>query len=195
MSLSPPVARNKMHTRAILIEGYERADGQFDIEASIVDTKSFGFHHTRRGWIAPGQSVHEMVVRLTVDTDKVVRDIEVHTEAAPYLDCFTVQPAFKKLIGASLAKGWRHAVNQAVGGTDGCTHIKELLGPVATIAFQTMSGGQRALREAQALPPEQVPRPYFLDKCKGWDVSGEAVKELLPMFYVPRAASGGTAKD
>ena len=35
--------------------------------------------------------------------------------------------------------GWRRAVNEAVGGTKGCTHLKELLMPAATVAFQTLS--------------------------------------------------------
>ena len=126
-----------------------------------------------------------MEARLTVDRDKVVRDIAVFTHAAPHLDCFTVEPAFKKLIGANLASGWRQAVNQAVGGTAGCTHLKELLGPMATVAFQTMSGGQKELRAVQARPAESTIRPFFLNKCKGWAEDGEAVRQLLPAFYRP----------
>jgi len=190
MNLPEPVVRKKLHSRTIVCEGYEREDGLFDIEASILDTKSFAYEHTRRGHMVAGTPVHQMTLRLTVDQDKIVRDIDVATQNAPYLDCFTVAPAFKQLIGKSLVSGWRHAVNQAVGGTAGCTHIKELLGPVATVAFQTVGGGQRALRDAMGKPPEEITKPYFLDKCKGWALDGDTVKELLPMFYVPRAEIG-----
>lgn len=185
MSLSPPAPRKKLHNRSIHLEGFEREDGLFDIEARIVDTKTYAIDHNRRGILEAGTAIHDMAVRLTIDTDKTVRNIEVETFSAPYLPCFEVESAFKRLIGASLVKGWRKSVEAAVGNVDGCTHIKELLGPVATVAFQTTSGGQKLLREVMALPPDQVYKPYFIGKCKGWDESGPAVKELLPIFYVP----------
>ena len=186
MSLSPPAPRKKMHNRTIHLEGFEREDGLLDIEARITDTKAYAIDHNRRGLLEAGTPIHDMGVRLTVDADKIVRDIEIETYSAPYLACFSVEPAFKQLIGASLAKGWRKSVEAAVGNVEGCTHIKETLGQVATVAFQTSSGGQRLLREVQAMPPDQVVKPYFIGKCKGWDESGAAVKELLPMFYRPR---------
>jgi len=185
MSLSPPAPRKKMHNRVLHLEGFEREDGLLDVEARITDTKTFAVEHNRRGRIEPGTPIHDMAVRITVDADKVVRAIEIETYSAPYGDCFSVEPAFKRLVGASLAKGWRKAVEVAVGNVDGCTHIKETLSQVATVAFQTSSGGQRLLREVQSLPPDQVVKPYFVGKCKGWDESGPAVKELLPMFYLP----------
>jgi hypothetical protein len=185
MSLPPASPRQKLHTRTIVLEGYEREDGLIDIEARLVDTKTFDFDHSRRGALPAGTPVHDMEVRLTVDRDKVVHDIAVFTHAAPHLDCFTVAPAFKQLIGANLASGWRLAVNQAVGGTAGCTHLKELLGPMATVAFQTISGGQKELRATQARPTESTVRPFFLNKCKGWAEDGAAVRELLPAFYRP----------
>ncbi len=189
MNLPAPTARKKLHTRTIVCEGYEREDGLFDIEARIVDTKTYSVDHSRRGLLEPGTPMHDMCLRLTVDQAKTVHDIEVFTQDAPYLECFKVAPAFKRLIGASLVSGWRQAVEQAVGGTQGCTHLKELLGPAATVVFQTTSGGQKTFRQAPGEPVEAVVRPHFLGKCKGWDPSGDAVKELLPSFYVARSGS------
>ena len=183
MSLSPPAARQLLHTRKIVCEGYEREDGLYDIEASLVDTKAFAFEHTRRGHLAAGTPVHDMQLRLTVDKDRVVRDIEVVTNSAPYLDCFTVAPPYKALIGASLSSGWRRAVNEAVGGTKACTHLRELLMPAATVAFQTSEGGQRGLKRAQSAGGD-APKPFFINQCKAWSESGDTVKSLFPQWYI-----------
>ena len=40
MPLTNPAPRKLMHTRAIDCKGYERADGLWDIEAHLVDTKT-----------------------------------------------------------------------------------------------------------------------------------------------------------
>jgi hypothetical protein len=183
MNLPPATPRRKLHTRTIVCEGFEREDGLFDIEARVVDAKSFDFDHPVRGHVAAGSPVHDMRLRLTVDRSKTVRDISVVTHAAPYAACSTVYDAFRRLIGSSLLKGWRKMVNEAVGGVDSCTHIRELLMPAATVAFQTMTD-HSALDEARASSGTATPiKPHFVGKCKGWAADGDAVRILLPAFY------------
>lgn len=182
MSLSQAASRRHIHTRKIVCEGFEREDGLYDVEARIVDTKTFSFDHNKRGRVEAGTPVHDMQVRLTVDKNKVVRDIEVATNMAPYADCFTVAPAYKALIGASIASGWRRAVNEAVGGVKACTHLRELLMPVATVAFQTMEGGQKGVNRAMA--NADSPKPFFMNQCKAWSEKGALVKELFPRYYI-----------
>jgi hypothetical protein len=183
VSLPTPPPRRKLHTRTIVCEGFQREDGLFDIEARLVDAKTFAFDHPMRGHVAAGSPVHDMQLRLTVDRSKTVRDIAVVTNAAPYAACSTVYDTFRKLIGASLIKGWRRTAVEAVGGTDSCTHIRELLLPAATVAFQTMTD-QSAIVEARASSGTESPiKPHFVDKCKGWAADGDAVRRLLPGFY------------
>lgn len=192
MSLPPPAPRRHLHTRNIVCEGFLRDDGLFDIEARIVDTKTYAVDEPYRGHRAAGTHVHDMVLRLTLDRDMVVRDIAVATLDAPYDVCRTVADAYKRLIGAKVGGGWRKAVNDAVGGTKGCTHLKELLMPAATVAFQTMGSwpkdGEVATEEK---PGRDAKRPYFLDGCKAWASDGEVVKRLYPIHYTPRAAANG----
>jgi len=156
MSLTTAEARRKLHTRNIVCEGFEREDGLFEIEARIVDTKTFAFEHFMRGHVDAGTPVHDMQLRLTLDIDMTVRDIAVITFAAPYAACSTVYETFQKLIGANLRHGWRRTVTEAVGGTGSCTHLRELLLPAATVAFQTMVG-QSAILEAQASGKTEAP--------------------------------------
>ncbi len=188
MSLSPPAARRHQHTRTIVCEGFARDDGLWDIEASIVDTKTYQYTEPVRGVRPPGAPVHDMRVRLTLDPKFVVRDIEATFESNPYPSCLGAIPQYKALIGAQVGPGWRKAVQAAVGGTKGCTHIRELLFPMATVAFQTI-GGWSADGEPDkpvTTSPESPP-PYFIDGCRAWASDGEVVKFWHPQFYKPAA--------
>jgi len=184
MSLPAASPRKHMHTRTIVCEGFARDDGLFDVEASIVDVKTFDVDHVQRGRIPAGTPIHDMTLRLTVDENKVVRDIAVSTDSAPYPVCFTVEAGFRKLIGASLTSGWRQSVKDAVGGNKSCTHVRDLLGPAATIAMQTIGGGQRAMREARTNTDPNAPKPFFLNGCVALAEDGEVVRQFLPHFYV-----------
>jgi len=181
-----------MHTRSITCEGFARDDGLWDIEARMVDTKTYDTDEPYRGHRLAGMHVHEMRLRLTVDTDKNVRDIAVATQHAPYDACFTVAPAYRQLIGANLARGWRKAVQAAVGGTAGCTHLKELLMPAATVAFQSMGSWPKDGEVAtEAGPDRHVEKPYFIDGCKAWASDGVVVKRLYPLHYRTKHDSQG----
>lgn len=182
MNLPPAAPRRPLHQRTITCEGFARDDGLWDIEARIVDTKTYAMDEPYRGHRPAGAHVHDMRLRLTLDADRVVKDIAVATAHAPYDACFTVGAAFKRLIGAQVGGGWRKAVQQAVGGTKGCTHLKELLMPAATVAFQTMGNWPK---EGDAAAELQPVRPHFIDGCKAWAADGEVVARLYPLYYQP----------
>ena len=188
MSLPKPVSRRHLHTRSIKCEGFERDDGLFDIEAQIIDQKTYAVEEVFRGHREAGMHVHDMQLRLTLDASMTVRDIAVTTNDGPYDICPTVAPAYQALIGAKVGGGWRKAVTEAVGRTKGCTHITELLMPAATVAFQTMGSwpkaGQATVEEA---PQESGEKPRFIDGCKAWAADGDVVKKLYPLHYRGRA--------
>lgn len=184
MSLPPPAPRRHLHTRTIACEGYQRDDGLYDIEARIVDTKTYAVDEPYRGRRDPGMPVHDMQVRLTVSRDMVVRNIAVSTNDAPYSPCRTVASGYERLIGAKIGAGWRRAIAEAVGGTKGCTHVTELLMPAATVAFQTIGSWPKAGQVAtEATPDKKASKPYFIDGCKAWSSDGEVVKRLFPLHY------------
>ena len=191
MSLPAPAPRKHLHTRTIKCEGYEREDGLFDIEASIVDQKTYEVDEPYRGHRPAGAHVHDMQLRLTLDRQMTVRDIEVTTNHAPYDVCPTVAPGYKALVGAKVGGGWRKAVTEAVGRTKGCTHITELLMPAATVAFQTMGSWPKDAPVATEAHPDKAPKkPYFIDGCKAWASDGPVVHRLFPMHYRARAKAG-----
>ncbi len=194
MPLSPPVGRQHLHTRRVSCQGFYRDDGLWDIEGRITDTKTYEHGNEWRGTLKPGDFVHDMSIRLTLDHRFIIVDVEAVTDKSPYRICGDVTPDFKKLIGLRIGPGFNRAVRERLGGVHGCTHLVELLGPIATTAFQT--AGSRKANELQAAyrtrigkPPKprdpSVPprKPHVIDTCHAWASEGEVVKRWAPQFY------------
>ena len=83
MPLTPHQPRKPIHTRAIECKGYQRDDGLWDIEAHLVDTKTYDFANRDRGDIKAGEPLHEMWLRLTLDLDLKVHDSASYLGTTP----------------------------------------------------------------------------------------------------------------
>jgi hypothetical protein len=189
MSLSQPVPREHIHTRHVECRGFRRADGLWDVEGRLTDVKSYSFHNSHRGEIAPGTPVHDMWLRLTVDDDLTIHAVEAVTDSSPFRACPGVTPNFQRLIGLSIRSGFKRKVRERLGGTQGCTHLVELLGSVATTAFQTVFP-IRNRSEATARGGDEPNgahegrlRPQLIDTCHAFASDGEVVKESWPDYY------------
>jgi hypothetical protein len=156
MPLSPPVARSPQHTRAITLNGYLRTDGLYDIEAELTDTKSFSFPSAFRGQVAAGDKIHAMALRVTVTPSLDIVACEAAMDAHPYETCHLAAPNFARLAGLRIGPGFLKSVQERVGGSAGCTHLRELLAQLATTAIQTVYASE-VKRDADAknqpLPP------------------------------------------
>lgn len=152
--LSPPVAREEVHNRRIAVNGFVRADGLYDIEAELTDHKTYSFPSDFRGDVTPDQPVHHMKVRITITPDLEITAAESLTIAGPYEVCPTANDVFANLVGLTIGPGWRRKVAAAIAGRHGCTHITELMGPVATIAYQTRYG--EAARQDRNAPADTL---------------------------------------
>jgi hypothetical protein len=83
-------------------------------------------------------------------------------------------------------RGWNAAVKERLGGERSCTHLRELLGPVATVAVQSLSVMRGHL-------PERVDangRPLKIDSCHAYAAGGELVREYWPAFHEPDPMAG-----
>ena len=182
MPLPAPVPRQHMHTRDIQCCGYERTDGLWDIEGHLVDTKTFGTtaRDTGRSRQA-GEPIHNMWIRLTIDLDMVIHEVEAVTDASPYQACPSITPNFKQLKGIVIGPGWRHKIMERLGGVKGCTHLFELLGPLATTAFQATNRAREDRRAGN--PQHNVKRPYQINACHMYAEDGAWVKERWPDWY------------
>jgi len=180
MPLPAPAPRTLKHTRTIECTGYEREDGLWDIEGHLVDTKTY-VHSRRDGGRErqPGDPVHHMWLRLTIDLDLKIHGVEAVTDSSPYETCGNITVNFKKLVGLTIGPGWRKAIAERVGGVLGCTHLVELLGPVGTTAYQATG---RA-REARNAGKPVMKKPYQINSCHIYKDDAPAVLERWPEFY------------
>ena len=170
-SLSPAVPREAVHKRQINCNGFVRTDGLYDIEAELTDHKTYDFPSDFRGTVTPDLAVHHMVLRITIDRDRVIQHAKAITITGPYAICPTANAVFDNLIGLQIGPGWRRKVQAAIGGRHGCTHITELLGPVATIAYQTLYGEEaRQKRQSGTLSDQdkQASRSQLANSCVGY---------------------------
>lgn len=180
MPLSKPAPRKHLHSRNIECKGYERDDGLWDIEAHLVDSKTYSFENHDRGTVASGEPVHDMWIRLTVDEDLTIQQAEATTDSGPFTICRDVNARFKQLEGLKIAPGWRKAVFGQMGGTEGCTHLNDLLiGPMAVAAFHTVSAAKEKRKKSGN--PNQ--KPALLDSCHAFASDGPVVEREWPEFY------------
>lgn len=180
MPLSAPVSRELKHTRSIQCHGYKRSDGLWDIEGHLVDTKTNAIPMRDResGAVAPGEPLHEMWLRITVDLDLLIHDAEAVTDWGPYNGCADITPQFKLLKGLTIKPGFTLKTRELLGGTKGCTHLVELLGPLATTAFQTIYGA----REKAKPSGTDGRRPGLIDSCHMYKSTGRIVAERWPQW-------------
>lgn len=181
MPLPPPEDRTPLHRREILLDGYLRADGMFDIEAHLTDVKRYDFPNRLRGVVTAGTPVHDMWMRLTIDEKMTIHAVSAVTDSAPYSICPDITPNFQRLVGVSIGSGWRKAIKERLGGVHGCTHLVEMLAPLGTVAYQTIIGHKmKRQRESGEPRAPSTSRPAVLNTCHAYDATGPIVAELWP---------------
>ena len=165
--ISPAVNRECVHTRNINLNGYRRQDGLIDIEGEMTDSKTYDFSNRDRGTIHAGEYLHHMRVRITINDAMEIVAAEAETLAGPFAICPKATAIFDRLVGITIGVGWRKNVRNAIGNVEGCTHITELMGPVATVAFQTVFGEKSRNRDAKEGNTENI-SINLVDSCIGY---------------------------
>ena len=181
MPLSPNVDRDPIHTRAIECKSYRRSDGLWDIEGHLTDVKAYPFLNDFRGEVKAGEPLHDMWIRLTVDREFIVQQVEAVTEAGPYALCPVILPSFQKLKGLKIGPGWNRRVRENLGGARGCAHLVDMLKPMATVAFHTVRWSDSAPSNSDREPDKLVRPP--VNTCHVWASGGEKIRDEYPAFY------------
>ena len=183
MPLPRPTNRALAHTRVVTCKGFKRNDALWDIEGQIVDTKPYRFENKDRGgWIESGEALHDMSIRLTINLNLEVVDAKAIIDHSPYNYCKCVVATVKNLIGLSIAPGWTVKSKLAMGANRGCTHLTELLGPVATTAIQTISS-EKMQRNTVESDRSQTSKSFFIDTCHALAACSPVVKDHWPEQY------------
>ncbi|QCP14411.1 DUF2889 domain-containing protein [Pseudoduganella umbonata] len=174
------VSREELHFRRIDMRGFRRSDGLYEVESRLVDRKPRDFASAYGSRQVPaGEPLHDLGVRLVFDEQLTVCAVQTFTDAAPYGQCPEGGLALQSIKGMRMTRGWSKAVRAKLGGAASCTHLMELLMPMATVAFQSLS----MLRKGKAEPLDADGRPLRIDSCYAYGAKQELVLRYWPEFY------------
>lgn len=181
MPLPTPANRAQQHTRRVTCEGYKREDGLWDIEGHLLDVKNIPIELKERedGILPAGEPVHGMSIRLTIDLELNILDAVASMDHTPFRACPSITDAYRQLIGVQIKPGFTKLTRDMFGGVNGCTHLLELLGPVATTAFQATHYERAELHGWS----DGAQKPPMLDSCHTLASDGAVVQEYWPHFH------------
>ncbi len=166
--------RQLLHTRQVVCRGFKLPDGLWEVEGRMIDLKNFPMASAYQGGtIAVGDPLHDMALTLTFDRRLIVRSIRATIDAAPFHTCQSVTGAFSALEGLSLNSGFTRQARERLGGVKGCTHLLELLGPIATTAHQTLWQGKGGY-----VPTDPKVVDLLLDSCYSLARDGVVVRKF-----------------
>lgn len=160
---------------------YARDDGLYEVEAHLTDQKPF----THKRFSSPdptpaGYPIHDLWVRMTVDADYVVKEISAASDVTPFAVCKGAETTLSVLVGERIARGWSALVKERLRGAASCTHLMEVLIPMATTALQGMVS-LNSETNGHKLNAKGV--PVKIDSCYAYGRQRETVKQLWPQHY------------
>ena len=181
----PSVTRQELHHRRVDMRGFARGDGLYEVEGRMVDTKSRDFVPPTVGsrTVRANEPIHDMGVRLVYDENMTVLAVETFTDASPFVICPEGGQALQSVVGLRMVSGWSAEVKKRLAGPAACTHLMELLMPLATVAFQTIAELRLSRPQLDANG-----KPAKIDSCYAYAATREVVLRNWPAFHKPEAA-------
>ena len=182
--MTDTITREELHQRKLDLRFYKRSDGLFEVVAQLTDTKSHAFKLLLRDEpLPPGTPIHHMVMTMVVDEYLEVKDIQAQMKATPFDVCLGAQHTLSGVIGLKIGPGWTKKIKSLLGGSASCTHLMELLGPMATTAFQGVAP-QRM--KAVDRPENEHLRVGKVNSCYAYAEHREVIAKLWPKLYKPK---------
>lgn len=177
------MTREELHHRQIDLRFYRLEDGLYEVVGRLVDTKTHPFRRQlAEADTPPDTPIHDIAVHLVIDEQMQVREAFASMDTTPFTICPGASGALAQLKGLSMRKGWNRQVRDLLGGATSCTHIVELLGPMATTAYQGLA--PRRLAEIN-LPGSEAQRLAKVDSCYAYGAQRKVVAQLWPHLYRP----------
>lgn len=177
------ITREEMHRRGIDLRFLRRSDGLYEVEGRLVDTKSHAFRRMlAEEDTLPGQPLHDITVRLVLDAELQVCAVDAQMRATPFDICPGAAGTLQPLVGLRIGPGWNKRVRELLAGAASCTHILELLGPMATTALQGLAPQRMATINN---PDNEAQRRGKVDSCYAYAAEREVVARLWPHLQRP----------
>ena len=180
--LSKPAKRDLRHRRRLIGNGYKREDGLWDIEVILTDKKTYSFNNQDRGYIASGEALHDMAIRLTMTNKNEIVDIEASINESPYSICPAAVDNCHLLKGEFVKPGFNKKVLKVLGGGKGCRHISDMLAYAATVSFQTIHHDDSLEESKLTLENLTYIKEKFVDSCYAYREDGEVYNRYKTMF-------------
>lgn len=192
MPLPPAAATRQLkHRRSIDVQVFVRADGLWEVDATLIDTKTRTIAMAQ-GERQAGTPIHDMLLRLVVDTKLNIVEAGSATRWMPYEGvCSEHGDIYGRLIGLNLLRDFRRQLRERAGGVLGCTHITELAQVLPTAVVQAFAGEVIDTRGAG----DDAPRPFQIDRCHALRADGEAVRLHYPRWHRPAAPASTTTSS
>lgn len=186
--MTDTITREPVHHRKLDLTFYRRSDGLFEVEGRLVDTKTESFRTALATEdTAPGDPIHDITVRLVVDQDLLVHEAHALMAATPFPVCVGARDTLAPLKGLTIGAGWNKKVRERLGGAASCSHMVELMGPMATTAIQGLA--PQRIKNINA-PENEDQRLAKVDSCYAYSGERELVARLWPHLHRP---AGGKA--
>jgi hypothetical protein len=175
--LTQDIERTELHHRRLDVRFFRRSDGLYEVEGRLVDSKSEPFRRLLQDCdTPPGVPLHDITVRLVVDESFLVHEASASYAAAPFALCRQAAATLEPLKGLRIGAGWNKRVRELLGGAASCTHIMELMGPMATTVHQ----GFAPQRVARMVAPGNDEHTSKIDSCYAYGRDREVVARLWP---------------
>lgn len=178
--------REELHHRQVDLRFFRRRDGLYEVEGTLVDTKSQPFRRQLASSdTPPGEPLHDMTLVLVLDEALEVKEVSARMRATPFDVCSGASQTLAPLVGHRIGPGWNQKVRELLRGAASCSHLRELLGPMATTALQGLAP-QRLARLNE--PGREQERQAKVDSCYAYASHREVVSALWPDLHRPASA-------
>ena len=183
--------RTLVHHRSIDVRVYARGNGLWEVDARIRDDRT-KMAALASGPRPAGEPIHDMLLRLVVNERFDIVEAGARSDAVPFPGaCDAYGDAYGRLAGLNLMHGFRKAVRERLGGTQGCTHLTELAQILPTAVVQAFAGEVIDVSGDAS----QGAQPFQIDRCHALRSDGEAVRTHYPRWYRPKKPGASTGSE
>jgi hypothetical protein len=163
------------HRRTITVESFDDEDDHaFTVVGRLVDERPWATEQTQI------PVLHEMSLVLKVDrASMTILDAEAKMHHFPHEECATIEPAFRRLVGLSVTRGYNRAVQDRLGRQLGCSHLEFLARAMGPAVIQSMaSSASRAGRNFTSQPDRPSPVGWLENTCHLWATGGIGAEKM-----------------
>jgi hypothetical protein len=173
-----------LHHRAIDVQVFDGLDGPDTLTVK-------GTLRDERPWIADParRTVHDMALTLTVRTsDLVIVSADAQMGTFPHTECPLIAPAFARLVGMSVGRGFTRALKETFAGVSGCAHLYELARVIGPAVIQSRAGTAARQLAGNGRPSAHGFRNVLKGTCHIW-AEGGIGEQKLAAGWVPGAVA------